>query len=401
MKNFVLSAHTIGAALLLAIATGAHAQTPAAQPRAASPARSSASILADGWAAVAAGRNPEAIRLANSLINDPWSSHEALTLRIAAELPSRGVAAALDAYDRWLTSAKTEDAFALRPIARAALSGYLKDPQPRIWVAAAAGLAEAGDEEGRQRLDAAAADAAAPVEVISALAELGNATALARLRDQVASGPGDKSTAIDAIRRSGSPQAADAIVPGLRDAAPTSKMAAAYALADLDATQAVPALREALKDPDPAVRGAVTLALARLGDESAGSLQEFAKSPASDIRLQVAKTEARRDPAGAWGGTAHALLQDPDAQIRMRAAELLLQYGRDEEAARGALDAVAADENPAVRLQVAQTLAEATKNVASGADLPTLRRLMRDRQPDIVISAAHAIVRMTGTRTRK
>src|SRR4051812_22048619 len=394
----VVRAAAIASALVIAAAAPCAAQgAPASQPRASNAApRGSTAMLAEGWTALAAGRTADAIRVSTALLADPWASHDAAALRIAAELPRVGPA--LDGYERWLAVSRREDVFLLRPIAHAALTAHLGNRQPRIWVAAAAALAAAGDPDARAKLEREGAAATATVEVLSALAAAGSAPAIARLTEDVAAGgPRDKSAAIVALRDSGSPTAADAIVAALRDPAPTSKMSAAYALATLGATQAIPALRAALADPDPAVRGMVRLALARLGDATAGSLDEFAKSPVADVRLQIAQSQAARG-AGAWADTARALLQDPDAQIRIRAAGLLLAHGVDTELAAGALQAAAADENPASRLAAAQTAATLAKSVES--DLPAVRRLLRDPQPDVAIEAATAVLRRSGPRGR-
>src|SRR3954451_3409871 len=116
----VVRAAAIASALVIAAAAPCAAQgAPASQPRASSAApRGSTAMLAEGWTALAAGRTADAIRVSTALLADPWASHDAVALRIAAELP-RGAGPALDGYERWLAVSRREDVFLLRPIARA------------------------------------------------------------------------------------------------------------------------------------------------------------------------------------------------------------------------------------------------------------------------------------------
>jgi HEAT repeat protein len=187
--------------------------------------------------------------------------------------------------------------------------------------------------------------------------------------------------------------ATPAIIAALKDPAPPSRMAAANALADLEANDAIPALKAALNDPDPAVRQMIGVALARLGDESGGvTMQSLAASPVGDLRLIAARTAARENPQGPWAGTVEGLLTDPDPLLRLKAARLLLESGRPSPAASAALTAALADQSPALRTEAARLLRETGRQQPAAGDPGSLRRLLRDRLPDVQIEAARGLL---------
>jgi HEAT repeat protein len=91
------------------------------------------------------------------------------------------------------------------------------------------------------------------------------------------------------------------------------------------------------------------------------------------------------------------VLQDPDPLVRLRAAELLLQHAADPGNAGAVLAQALADTNPAMRSAAAQRLENLPVN-ALERDVPTLRKLLRDKQPEVQLEAAAGLLRITGGR---
>ncbi len=232
----------------------------------------------------------------------------------------------------------------------------------------------------------------------AALARLGDAAAVTRLAGRVKNGAArDVSDAIDALSDGGVKTAAGVIAGALDPARPLpTKMAAARALGKLGDPTFVPQLKLALKDPDPPVRVMAAAALAQLGDESSADLMRtYANSPVGDLRLIAVEAGASANPSGQWVGVATGVLQDPDPLVRLRAAELLLQYAADPGAAAEVFTQALVDTNPAMRHAAAQRL----DRLPAGAlerDLPTLRKLLRDPSPLVQLEGAGGILRVAG-----
>ena len=390
-RSIIAAGVTIaGGAALAAQSQPAPPRSPATTtPRAGTVAVAS---LAQGWLALRDGRAAEALKVGTALLDDPWSSHDAAALCVAAALQQGGTIAALDVYERWVT-AHPDDLYLLRPVAGAALNDVAASAEPRLRVIALAALAEAGDRTARQSL---AASEARP-ERDQALARMGDAAAAARLQALIAAGgPLDKGPSIRALADAGRQHAA-AIAAALADPAPPSRIAAANALAEIGATDQIPALQQHVNDPDPAVRFMVGAALARLGDPQAPvRLESLATHPIGDVRLFVAAAQAEQSAQGAWVAAVEQLLQDPDPLLRVRAIALLLERTTDNAAGRAALLAALSDASPAVRTEAAALLPQAVQRGA--IPVPAVRGLLRDTLPDVRVHAARALLRLTANR---
>lgn len=347
-------------------------------------------VLAHGWSELAAGRTRSATDAASRVLKGSPRDHDAASLLVAAALAGPGSLAALDAYEQWLTSTRREDPFLLEDIAAGELRALSKANEPRITFAALALLAGAGDDEARAQLAALASETTMPLDAEAALARAGNPVGVRRLKARItAGGPLDKSYAIRALQESGQPAIAAAIAEGLKDASPTSRIAAAGALAELRATEALPELRAAASDPDPSVRTMVEIALGLLGDpQGLQTLAGLASSPVPDYRLIAARSSAARNPQGDWAVTAEALLRDPDPAIRLRAAELLLAHGRFE-SVEGMLSAALNEPAAPVRTVAARLLARVPHDERG---LALIRRMLRDSLPEVRLEAARALV---------
>jgi HEAT repeat protein len=383
--KFLVSAIVV----VVVVATPAWGQT-------ARPARSgdkTAAALGSGWSAIGQGQPAKAAEVAGQLLRNDPASHDAVALGVAALAADRRATDALDVYERWMQATTHEDIFELRTVALATLRALTSGTQPRVRVAALSALAAAGDPDARAALIAEASTGDASFEIDAALAALGDRDAIGRLESQItAGGTRDKSAAIDALASAGSRTSAAAIASALKDPAPPSRMAAANALAELGAIDAIPALQAALQEPDPAVRHMIAVALARLGDTSGGvTLESLEKSPVGDLRLIAAAAAADRSPSGDWPVMTQPLLTDPDPMVRLRAASLLLKHGRETDPAHAVLSAGLADPSPALRTAAVQLTADLVRD-QDAADIPALRRMLRDPLPEIRVAAAGALL---------
>jgi HEAT repeat protein len=371
------------------------------KPRPAAPAAagSSAQDLASGWSALASGRTAEAEAVADKLLKAGSRRHEAVSLKISVRAQAGQPEAALDQYEEWLKAAPHEDVFLLQPVASGILEAQAGAADIGVRVDALQALAEAGDKTAATRLSAVAGSREVPGIADEALARIGNPQAVARLTRRVASpnARADVSGAIDALVKARPAEAVATIAAALDPARPLpTKMSAARALGELGAAEAIPQLKRALQDPEPPVRMAAAAALTRLGDQSGASLvRDMENSPVADIRLMAAEGAAAGNPSGSWVSTATDVLKDPDPLARLRAAQLLVEHGPDPAAALAILNRALSDPNPALRLAAARTLEEIPRE-ALGADIPSLRKLLRDADPRVRIVAAAALLRLAG-----
>jgi HEAT repeat protein len=375
--------------LVVAVETAAWAQPP----RAGAAVDKTAAALGRGWSALGLGQAEKAVEVAQQLLRNDPQNHDAAALAVAAYSADRRPIAALDEYEKWLQASANEDIFILRTLATAMLRTLAESPEPRIRVAALSAMAEAGDRAARQALVGEATGANPTIEADAALATLGDRAAIGRLEAIVtASGPRDKSAAINALRDAGSKTSATAIAVALKDPAPPSRMSAARALADLGAAEAIPALREALNDAEPPVRTMAGISLARLGAPEGGmTIESLEKSPLGEYRLLAATAGATQAPSGGWELVAESLLTDPDPLVKLRAAALLLEHGRKPDAASEVLAAGISNPSPAVRTSAARFVVRSIQK-AGAQDLPTLRRMLRDRLPEIQVAAADGVL---------
>jgi HEAT repeat protein len=377
-------------AFVLALTASISAQQAARQAE----PQDQSTVLGRGWTALGTQQPAKAIELAQQLLRADPGNHNALALAVAALAASRQPMQGLDAYEKWIAASRHEDIFLLQPIARGLLRELTESKEPRVRFLALAALAEAGDGAAQKQLQDAVTDQGAPTEIDAALAASGDQAAIRRLEAQItAGGPRDKSAAIDALAKADAQGSRQALIAALKDPAPPSRMAAANALAELDATDAIPALKAALQEPDPAVRNMIGVALARLGDSSGGvTLASLENSPLGDLRLIAAGAAAKQNPQGAWAEKVRTLLSDPDPLLRLRAASLLMEHDRDTDAAEATLVAGLSDDTPAVRTEAVRALREISRRRPAAQDPTSLRRLLRDRVPDVRIEAAAAIL---------
>src|SRR5438552_5387209 len=151
MRAFLTSAATL--ILIVCGATDARAQArDRASAGAAAPA-SDAATLAAGWTALAAGRQDEAARDADTILRRrPWD-RAAVVLKISA-LSAAAPLRALDAYEQWIAPGRPDDPGLIEPIAIGVLQEIAKGLDEHRQRGAVKTLVEAQVMGARETLDA-------------------------------------------------------------------------------------------------------------------------------------------------------------------------------------------------------------------------------------------------------
>ncbi len=152
------------------------------------------------------------------------------------------------------------------------------------------------------------------------------------------------------------PDAPELALAALEDPDGFVRATAAKLLGDLGVDEAVPALVEHLRDdPDPVTRQRCAETLGLLGGEpAAAALCRALDDPLKQVRLAAVDGAARLDPGGCYDRLALLLFEDPEWEIRARAANGLGLSGDAAavEPLRRALD----DRNEFVRSAAANAL---------------------------------------------
>jgi len=364
------------------IMTGASWSSVTAQtPRPATDAQT----ISKGWTALASGRLTEAVSAADSILKKKPRSHAAFTLKIEALSAGAQPISALDAYEAWIPKAggNVDDRGLLEPIAAGFLRTLATDPDGAVRLTALRFLANAGDESALEALRKTSA--AGDQRAMLALADQGDATAVASLQTMVASGTGrDMSAAIAALGEHGGLNTT--LMQTLaKDRVPMNRAALADALVrstDPAATQLLDTLSQ---DPDPLVHASVTLARAKNGDDRAlADARAMLASDVPDIRLTAAEALKSTLPSEAEQAV-RTLLTNPDGLNRFRAAAIV---GRTDPAAvQPVLMEGLANQNPLIQQEAARITAETLSS-----NIVLLRQLLRHTDHTIVVQAAGAIV---------
>ena len=393
--------------LLLLGGAQANAQQPRDRAQPPSAAGSDVAALANGWAALAAGRSQDAIKVADGLLTERPGDHRAVDLKIEALAPDEPLRA-LDAYEAWLGRVRLEDVFLLVPVARGTLLQISAGKDRALALQALQRLAQNGDAQDTARLQqflksgtGLGGDATSSPQQDVQLALRGDAAAAERLTSPEAARSVPPQSLAKALTAAG-----PAAIPMLRSllkypAAPV-RMDAALSLGKIGATDAVPDLKAMMSDPE--VRSYAAVALARLGDpDGEAVVQELLKSSVLDMRLLGAQAYEGKG-TGPWVQAVMPALQDPNGLTRIRAAEMLAPVAP--EAALPVLLEASKDPNPVVRADVMRVFERTGLLAASQQEpgptsksegptaLDALRRMLRDPEPGTRLYAAGAIVAM-------
>lgn len=192
-----------------------------------------------------------------------------------------------------------------------------------------------------------------------------------------------------------------------------------------DGTASEPAIRAALTHDDPYVRIHAALALWRIQENAEDTLPVFLeglKSPDAGVRSFAATAMAMGPHVTSSIAPLTAALQDPNAFVRLHAAETLYQYPGQEAGATDAIVAHLNDKEANVRWlatfilgeihpesdtavkALTQALKDSDKRIRAGAAfalsgfgkqaaiaLPELKKLTTDTQPDVRKAAEEAV----------
>ena len=375
--------------MMLAGASSALAQARDRAPVPAAVTASDAATLAAGWTALAASRQDEAARAADTILRRrPWD-RGALVLKITA-LSAAAPSQALDAYERWLASRRPDDPGLLEPITIGVLQEIGKSADMHLQRIALKALVDARVSGAAEKMEALPPQEEDRLAQDAAAAQAGDSAAAQRL-GRAASLPERASPSLaDALAASGtSGEGGLLLLLGSADA--STRAAAARWLGGLKAESARDRLRTLQQDPDPVVRISATVSLAQMRDQTA--LDRVEKMLSSDVPdLQLAAADAWEGQSGPWVPFIRSLLDNPDGLVRLHAARSIAPV--DPAAARRVLGEAMADANPVVRAESARITGDVLEAQPGAADIVALRRRLRDADPVVRLAAASALLKL-------
>jgi hypothetical protein len=343
--------------------------------------------LAQAWASIAAGKAQEVAPRTRQLLAQHPRSVAVLATAIEADIAASGATTALSTYESWLGARTLEEPSALRRVARAVLYEWARqtnDTSARIDAL----VLLAGDGDQNARAAIAASVRQGQEAGLRASVRLKDAQAISQVAARLKSATGVKVRDINLLDEARSPLTAPILITLLTDPLPENRANAADALGKSGSTSAVDALLPVLKDQHGTVRTAAAGALYRLGS-TAGLpiLEELARNDSAAVRRTAAQLMSSH-PDNQWMGLVRGLLADPDPSIRLDAARLLAPH--DPATARAVLAGLAGDPNLAIR--------EETELVRSELEITAfseLRALLRGATPAVRVRAAGRILAIT------
>jgi len=395
LKRWCVGLTLTGVALFPAVA---QLQTPPAQDLVR--VSDETAMLAQGWAALAAGDAGKAAERAQAVLARYPQSVGALALVVEAALARGGAMAGLTTYESWLGTRKLEDPFVVRRIAIASLRETMNSKDASGRLIALKSLAAEGDAEALSILAAAAAKD--QYGETSVMAELGDAKAVQALVRRMETNPAaSKMMYIAALAATKSKLAVPPLTKLLDSPDPYSGVVAAAidALGKLDARETIPRLRPLVEEGHPPQqRWAAARALSLMGD-GAGTpfLRQMLTYTDPNVpqdgvtdmlQIDAAEALAPLGPNPDWMNTARRLLGSSNPQVRVKAARLIA--AQDQALAKDTLESLLLDENPAIREMATDVLASRV-----AGDFLTLRRLLRLSDLASRARAAARIVELT------
>jgi HEAT repeat protein len=345
-----------------------------------------ATVLAQGWSALAQGELTKASSAAQQALAEAPRSAGAVALAVEVEIVRGGPGAGLETYERWLDAKRVDEAYVLRRVAAAYLDKAVRQREGGTSrIEALKALVADGDQEAVAAL-AKAAEGGALLET-RLMASRGDRRAVQNLTSQLKTSP-DKLGTVNALVESGSKLAIPPLLELLTDVRDEHRAAAADGLGRLGAHEVIDRIKPLLNDQNFTVRMTAAAALYRLDDNSGVTLlDQLLTSDHAAVRLGAAEALSVR-PGGAWQSVARALTADPDQTVQLGAAKLIAPY--DRALAENVLERLRQSENPAIREEAARIIAERIAN-----DFATLRRLLRSTDSTTVVRAASRILELT------
>lgn len=374
MVNVICRWRTVASlSVMLSIAAGLSAQTPAFQTSAQSPDV----LLKQGWNLLDQQDLTGASAVARALIDKFPKNPLVEALVVEVTIATSGPIAGLGSYEGWLGSGNDEDRDVFRRVARGFLRAAAADKTritPRVEALDA--LLTDGDPAAAGLMDVEAPSKLLPETPL--LAARGDERATRLLIELLQNPLANRPLAIGGLARSHSALAVKPLISLLTDMDTGLRVAAIDALGQLGFSEAISSLKPLLTDQVFDVRLAAASALLQLHDLSGLPwLRELEQSEYPGTRLTAANaTKSAADPA--WVENVRRLTRDPDVNIRRRAAQLLAPH--DPDTARDVLKAVLADDNPAEREAAGQAyVLVATDPVVLRTYLKSTDRLLRVR----------------------
>ncbi len=238
-------------------------------------------------------------------------------------------------------------------------------PAERAWMVEA--LAARGDAPARQAVlqQVLSSDAVVRRAAVSAIGELGDASAVASLCKALAAASATEAREVEAalIRLGGRDQTDQALVGELKAAVPALRPQLIAVLARRGARSSMSVLLDQACGEDGGSAQAAFAALGRLGDANAlpAVLDALANLKAGDARSQAETAAARvlaklTDPSARSAAVRATLNTSPDVATRCSLIRLLGKCG--DTAALAAVKAAAADADASVRDAAVRTLAD-------------------------------------------
>lgn len=369
---------------ILVVAWSAMAAAPlAAQDSPA--ARTNATELSRAWASIGQGDYARAEQLATALLRTNPVDHGAIAVGVSAIAGSGRSLAALDLYEQWFGRSGHEDAFLLQPVAGATLVELGASPDVGLAVEALSKLAHADPDAARVALGKRPES---DIAFDGVRASLGNTAARQRLVERLlVENSRDRLVALQ-IASGVDTLPPMAVLPLLGDTAPPVRAAAIEALARLQGRAAIEVLRPLISDSDPFVQATAAVALARLGDATGlAVVTQMADSPVGDTAAMAAAV--LKEKGADVSAIAERVLADANPLTRLSAVPLLAD---DPARAQILLTQAAGDSNPVIRGRAGQLLSQ------MGHDVGTVRRLLRDANPEVRVAAAAGL--LEGVRPR-
>lgn len=274
----------------------------------------------------------------------------------------------------------------------------LNDGSGLIRALAAEGLAKL--EEGRRSIKFRQAmdDQAALVKevVLKGLGKSGDAAgaSLAELRLQDPE-VRVRVAAAEVLCRFGRVQGCALLDQSAKALNPDERAAAIRSLIDLRGAQALPILLEASEHRQPSVRGAAAMGLAHVPrPEASAALTRLLKDPLPPVRIAAAVSLGQLRGVDAVSPLRKAI-EDHDASVRAFVVGSLLEQGEEFNAVSTAISDLSRMKEPAVRSALAKALGRASggnRNPARSA----LESLAADTMPRVRIAALKAIAKLDG-----
>lgn len=274
----------------------------------------------------------------------------------------------------------------------------LNDGSGLIRALAAEGLAKL--EKGRRstKFRQAMDDQAALVKeaVLKGLGKSGDAAGVAlaepRLQDPEVR---VRVAAAEVLCRFGRAQGCMLLDQSARAPNPDERAAAIRSLIDLRGAQLLPILLDASEHKQPSVRGAAAMGLAHVPKpEASAALTRLLKDPLPPVRIAAAVSLGQLRSVDAVSSLRKAI-EDHDASVRAFVVGSLLEQGEEFNAVAAAVSDLSRMKEPAVRSALAKALgraSEGNRNPARSA----LESLAADTMPRVRIAALKAMAKLDG-----